>query len=335
METKASYLVVGSFVLALVAGLFLFAIWLAKFEVSREFTPYRIYFTGSISGLQEGSPVKYRGIPVGSVTRIRVNPENVEEVEVEIQVNAGTPVKEDTEASIESQALTGVGYVQLSGGTQGAPPLLPKPGKKIANIKSRPSELQRVFSSAPELLDHVTLLVDRAINLLNDHNQQAISDTLDNIKTLTGSLASRSETIGNAIDDAAATVKDMRKAAADLDSLAISMKRDMNSTLGSVKDLADNANARTTELSRDIKPVIGQLQQAAESLNRLSGQLESVVAENRRPLRDFTSQGLYQLTQLLGEARVMIASITRLTNKIESDPARFLFGDQQQGVPSR
>ena len=71
------------------------------------------------------------------------------------------------------------------------------------------------------------------------------------------------------------------------------------------------------------------------SFNRLTVQLERIVAENRRPINDFSSQGLYELTQFLTDARTMVQSVTRLPNKIAADPARFFFGNQQQGVPAR
>lgn len=353
METKASYLIVGSFVLALIAGLFVFVIWLAKVEVNREFTFYRTNFTGSVTGLQEGGVVRYRGIPVGSVRRMKIDPDNVEEVQVTIEVKSDTPIKEDTEASLETQGLTGVAYVQLSGGTQGSPPLKPKPGKKYANIRSRASQLEKVFSSAPRVLDNVNQLVNRANIALSERNLQAFSDTLDNIKVITGAIAEKGGTIKTTIDDADAVVRDLRKTAASLDSLVKNVEGNANSTLGSVKKLADDTNtragatlgsfkkladdtnARTGAVAEQVAPAVTDLRRTAESINRLSTELEAMVAENRRPVRDFSAQGLYELTQFLTEARRMVGAMTRLTNKIEADPARFLFGDQQQGVQAK
>jgi phospholipid/cholesterol/gamma-HCH transport system substrate-binding protein len=335
METRASYVIVGGFVLALIVGLFLFVVWLAKVQVSHEFSTYRIYFKGAVTGLQEGGVVRYRGIAVGSVKQVRIDPENVEEIEVTIEVNSNTPVREDTEASTEIQGLTGVAYIQLSGGTQSSPPLLPKAGKRYAVIKSRPSQLEKVFSSAPQLLDRVNLLVERATIMFNDRNLQAFADTLDNIKMLTAAFAAKSGQIQATIDDGSAAMRELRKTAASLDGLVKNLQGNADATLGSVKKLAENTDNHVSAISAQLVPTVTRLRQTAEALNRLSGELEKVVAENRRPLRDFSSQGLYELTQFLSEARGMVASLTRLTDKIQADPARFFFGDQQQGVKTR
>lgn len=342
METRANYLIVGGFVLALIAALFIFVIWLGRVQVAREFTTYRTYFTGSVTGLQESAAVRYRGVPAGSVTRIRIDPDNVEQIEVTMEIDRAAPIKEDTEASLESQGLTGVAYVLLSGGTQGAPPLLPKPGKKFAVIKSRPSELQRLFAQAPELVDRVNVLVAKATLLFSEHNEQAISDTLDNIRTLTGVLAQRGDEIGITIDEAEAAAKEFRQATASLDALTNSLRGDAqqltkeaSATLASARAFATDADARVNEVAKDAVPAVAELHQAAASFNRLAHDLETLVRENRRPLTDFSNEGLYEFTQFLVEATRMAEAITRLTNKIEADPARFFFGNQQQGVPAR
>lgn len=313
METKASYLMVGVFVLALVAGIFVFVIWLANIQIRNEYDTYLVYFHGSVTGIQTGGNVRYRGIPVGSVSQMRINPENVEEVEVTIKVKTDTPIRADTVASIESVGLTGVAYIQLSGGTQSSPPLLPPPGKKFAVIQSGPSRLEEVFSSAPQVLGKLNQVADRVVLLLNDHNLHDLTETLDNIRTVSAAFAAKSEKIQAAIDDGAASVRELRK------------------TLESIQRFADHADAKTDEVSAQLTPAVTELRKAAESLDRLSNELEAVVAENRQPLKDFSGQGLYELTQLLTEARGMVAAMTRLANKIEADPARLLFGDRHQG----
>jgi phospholipid/cholesterol/gamma-HCH transport system substrate-binding protein len=324
METKASYLIVGGFVLSLVVGLFLFVIWLTGSATTLLYTEYRTYFTGSVTGLQVGGVVRYRGIPVGTVTHMNIDPDNSEQIEVGMEVQSDTPVKLDTEASLETTGLTGVAYILLSGGGQASPLLKPKPGKRVAIIMSRPSQLEKVFSAAPKLLD-------RASEALNDRNLKAFSDTLENIKSVTGAVAAKDEQIQAAIDDAAATVHQLRSASASIDTLIKNLNTDAtnaDATLASVKRLADNANEQTTQ-------VAGDLRHATQSINRLSDELNALVAEDRRPIKDFSSQGLYELTQFITDARTMVESITRLANKIEADPARFFFGNQQQGVPAR
>ena len=108
----------GSLVLLLVAGLVAFIIWAVKADVDAKHTYYHVYFTGSVSGLSKVSEVRYRGVPIGTVTDIRIDAENVERVQVTLDVSGETLIKEDSVASIEMQGITGVALVQISGGRQ-------------------------------------------------------------------------------------------------------------------------------------------------------------------------------------------------------------------------
>jgi len=311
METKASYIVVGSFVLALVAGIFLFVVWLAAVPSPRHTTIYHIDFRDPVTGLEVGGRVLYRGIPVGTVTHIGIDPESVEEIQVTVEIDSSTPVREDTVATLGFQGLTFVAFVQLEGGTQGAPPLMPKGGRRIATIKSRASPLQRVFNSAPELLDRINGLVERADKVLSDENVKLISDSLANLHAVTATFADKSKEIASVIDDAAATMH-------------------------SLNALSVNLNTQTTQLSAELKPTIAELRKSAASIGTLADDLNAVVEENRRPFKDFTSQGLYELTEFLAQARIAAEALTRLANKLEENPSQLLLGGQQQnGVRAR
>ena len=173
MEIRASYLLVGTVVLALVAGLAAFSVWLVNADIDRQVEPYRIEFAGSVTGLQQGSQVRYRGVPIGRVTDIRIDPERVEWVLVEIEIDRGTPIKQDTVASLEMQGITGIAYVQLRGGTQGSAILEATGTESMPEIPSKRSALERLFESTPELLVRSLTLVDQATLLLSDQNWQA------------------------------------------------------------------------------------------------------------------------------------------------------------------
>jgi phospholipid/cholesterol/gamma-HCH transport system substrate-binding protein len=311
METKASYMIVGSFVLTLVAGVFLFVIWLAAVQSPHKTKIYHVDFRDAVTGLQEGARVLYRGIPVGSVVHIGIDPESVEEIQVTIDIDAATPVKVDTIASLGFQGLTFVPFVQLEAGTQAAAPLEPKPGRKIATIKSRPSPLQRVFESAPVLIDKINGLVERAAQVLSDANIKTIDESLANVHTVTATFADKSKQIASLIDDASATMH-------------------------SLNALSANLNTQTTQLAGELKPTIAELRKDGEAIGTLATNLNAVVEENRRPLKDFSSQGLYELTEFLAQARIAAESLTRLANKLEENPSQLLLGGQQQnGVKAR
>ncbi|MBT6117211.1 MAG: MCE family protein [Rhodospirillaceae bacterium] len=311
METRANHLLVGSFVLAVLAGLVVFVVWLTKVQIDQEYAYYRILFSGSVTGLKVGNAVRYRGIPVGSVDSIRIDPDNVEQIEVVIEVPRNTPVKTDTEASLEMQGITGVAYVQLSGGSQASPVLKSGGRKDMPTLPSKPSELAQVIEGAPELINRFIELVDRASNLLSETNQAAIAGTLANLNQVSGAVAGRSDEIERILVDTDATVAEMRGAV--------------------------TAFRRLTEgLNDEIDETMHAAQGTAESLTGLSNEITAMVAENRRPIQDFTSVGLYELSLLVNELRTLTGSLTRLTDKVENDPARFFFGDDiSQGVDLR
>ena len=317
METRASYVVVGTFVLVLIATAFAFVIFLTRANFEEPAKPYMIYFTGSVTGLQIGSPVRYRGVPVGSVTDIRIDPENVEQVRVAAEIVPDTPIKTDTVATIGLQGVTGVAYIQLTGGTHESAPLEPERGRNFAVIQSQPSGFETVLAKAPELLERAVAISERLALLLDDKNINSVADTLENIRKLTGTVAGRTDEINQVLADSRETFAALKQAASGIVELTGELK-------GKVGPITDGA-----------KNVISDSRNAIRGFNRVAAQLESVVEENRGPVRDFSTGGLYEISQFIAEARVLVAALTRLSGQIERDPARFFFGDTQKGFEAK
>ena len=118
METRASYFLVGLFVLNLMAGLVVAVLWLVKYN-QVQLTYYYIYFASSVTGLQDGSAVRLRGVPIGTVTYIGIDDKDPSLTEVVIGTKPGVPIKTDTRASIQPQGITGLVFVQLTGRQSG------------------------------------------------------------------------------------------------------------------------------------------------------------------------------------------------------------------------
>ncbi|MGB0576726.1 MAG: MlaD family protein [Alphaproteobacteria bacterium] len=111
METRASYLLVGSFVLVLTAALIAVVVWLGGKGLDQKNVRYASYFAGDVTGLGIGNAVRYRGVPVGSVVNIAIDPKNVERVRVIMEVDETTPIKTDTVAQLALQGITGVAFI--------------------------------------------------------------------------------------------------------------------------------------------------------------------------------------------------------------------------------
>lgn len=313
METKASYVAVGTFVLALIAGAIVFVIWLARFQGALEYAYYDILFPGSVTGLQVDGTVRYRGITVGRIAGIAIDEANIELVRVTIEVARGTPVREDSVASLEVQGITGVAYVLLSGGSNAAAPLPETADEPYPVIASKPSKLEEIFESAPDLVNKLNVLVERVTLLFNDENQQAIGQTLDNLSQVTGALADNREAINQVLVSGAAAAEQIRSMSAEFQALGAEL-RSQAATVGT-----------------DAGQSMLALRRTADQITNVAAQLDAIVAENREPIHDFTVSGLYEMTQLMTEFRLLVASLTRVSAQIERDPARFLFGDRQKG----
>lgn len=360
METKANYIVVGAFTLILLLGLVSAVVWLADVELDDEFAYYDLYFDGSVTGLKVGNPVRYRGVPVGVVTDMKINPDNVEQVKVTIEVPNETPIKEDAEASLEFQGITGIAYVQITGGTHEAPLLQRIPGGGNPTIKAKPSQLQAVIDAAPELINRVISLVDRANLLLGDGNQKNFAEAMANVNSITGSFSEGSDDIRTLLSDGADAVSALKAAAVDAQILANDLRKtvtelsgeargtlgdlranvnivadDARASIAVVKGLATNLSGELRGVGTETKATLAAMKAAAENLERSQQQLTELLKENREPISSFTSTGLYEFTQLLAEARTLVTALSRISSQLERDPARFLFGDSQQGVGVR
>ena len=184
-------------------------------------------------------------------------------------------------------------------------------------IPSKTSGIQQVLATAPELLERAVVITERLALILDDRNVQSISDTLENLSKLTGTLAGSSGQIEQLIADSQKTFVALQEAA------------------DGIATLTGGLNAKMGPIADGAQDVIVDVHKAVRGFNRVAGQLELMVNENRDSVRDFSSGGLYELSQFIAEGRVLISALTRLSAQIERDPARFFFGDNQKGFEAK
>ena len=161
METRASYVLVGFFILAFFAGLAGFAFWLGRSVVDQDRDTYLIYFDSSVAGLQRGSAVRFHGFPVGTVTDLGIDPADFERVRVLVELAGGTPIVEGTIAKLALQGITGGVFIDIQAGGRGNPPLRTMDGEPYPVIPSERSSLSAILQSLPQLLEKSGMLVDR------------------------------------------------------------------------------------------------------------------------------------------------------------------------------
>jgi len=248
-------------------------------------------------------------VQIGRVIDIRLDPQNPEQVRVTLEVDATTEIKSDAVASLEITGITGVAYVEISGGSREAPTLTRLEGQRFPVVASRPSQLQTVFSSAPEVLNRLIIVGDRLSELLNDQNRAAITATLDNLQQLTAVGAQDARKLATVIDDSDLAVKQFQ-----------TTMLSANDTVVELRKTLVLANGAAIDLSAALK----QFDVTAQHLDGL-------VQDNRPALKDFTRGGLNELNQLILDTRVLVGGLTRVVSEVERDPARFIFGERREG----
>ena len=309
METKASYMLVGGFVLTFLAGLVTFAIWIAKVDLDAEYEDYDIYFEGTVSGLLKRSIVYYQGIPVGDVRDIALAPDDPGKVHVWIRLRAEVPVNEESVAKLEFQGLTGVAYIELYGGTSSnAPPLVALPGQERPVIKSEASPLLAIFENAPNLVNEAILTIGQVQKLLSDENINSVAGTLRNTERLTGNLADGTEQLDLIVAD----VKEILTQA--------------KTTVERVNALAETGN---TLLEEDARRLIDETVKTMQTATALLARVDGVVAANEGTVNQFVNTSLPEVSRMILDLRLTARNLSRLMSRIEQNPSEVIFGTNE------
>jgi phospholipid/cholesterol/gamma-HCH transport system substrate-binding protein len=198
METKANYLMIGGFVLGVLALAFIFVFWLSNFSGGGK--RYYVVFESSVAGLTTGSSVGFNGIRVGEVQTFALDPQDARKVQVLISVRDDTPVRENSHASIQSMGLTGGSGVQITPGTPDSPFLVATAEDPIPAIKADSGSGQGVFEAGSAALNNANVFISK-LNALLDQNEAAINTTMTNVQQVTTMLAEKKDDIGQAITD--------------------------------------------------------------------------------------------------------------------------------------
>jgi len=268
METKANYVAIGAFVLACVLGFVVALLWLAGAQYSAEFAYYRTYFSGPVTGLGNGTIVRYNGINVGHVDKLTFDPNDPKRVIVDLQVDPNLQIHSDSVASIESEGLTGGTYVEIDGGSIDTPVLQRKMFGEYPVIKSKPSTLQQLEQSAPQLVAKLNGIADRLDRVLSDENIKSFSGILANVKTTTDTVAARSGDIDKTLRNLSTGTDELNTDLGDLHTTL----GDARVTVGKINHLADDADAAVN--GADLGQLSEQVRTLASSLSKLANSVE-------------------------------------------------------------
>ena len=301
METKVNFVVVGVFVIVLTIALIAGALWLSSGKFYRKnFDFYHTYMSESVSGLNIDAPVRYRGVEVGQVRKIALAAGNVEQVQVTLALDRGTPIKEDTVALLETQGLTGIAFVELTGGHQDSPPLKLHPGEIYPVIKSIPSLMTRLESSATVLLERANQASENFNALLDADNRRAIKKTVADLELLSRTLAARSAAIDSALVNASHTMEN------------------------------------TARFTDQLPKLAQRLEHSADMFDRMANQVAGAGASargtldsTRADLQQFTGETLPEVRELVAELRDLTATLQHVSREVEANPSILVAGKPQ------
>jgi phospholipid/cholesterol/gamma-HCH transport system substrate-binding protein len=310
METRAHYVAVGAFVLAVIVIGFVAVLSLGRVEFAQDLKRYYIFFKGSVTGLSKGSVVQYNGITVGRVVDVRVDPDDLEKIQVTVEIDQNlVPIKTDARAFVDTNLLSGVATIQIRGGTRDAKELEPEPGHRYPVIAAGSSVFQRVSEAGPQLLDRLTVAADNLNDLLSDENRKAVSDTLRNLRTITEAFVAPSREVSELVGNANRTVLQMT----------------------ALLDHVDHGFNGKGGLKEEAAQALADFDRLAKNLVDTNRQLQQVLQENRSGLREFTQSTLTQVSNLVSDMQHFIAGLSRFVASVERDPARLLFGERREG----
>jgi phospholipid/cholesterol/gamma-HCH transport system substrate-binding protein len=299
METRSNNVLVGAVVLALLAALAVFIVWLSG-NAKGNTKPYDIFFTQSVDGLAKGGAVSFSGVPSGQITEIELWKNDPQFVRVRIEVKDETPVLQGTTATIQG-SFTGPSTIILDGAVKGAPPITAEGPAGVPVIPPRAGGFGALLNSAPKLLQNVTELTDRLNKLLSPRNRESISDILDNTNRLTDALADRGPEI-------AATIADTR--------IAIRQAGDAIEKIG---NLADSTNGQ-------LNPLLGDLRKTVQSADKSMQTLDDTLKDARPGVQNFSKNTLPEIGQATRDLRQLTESLSNVAQRLDQEGAAGLIG---------
>jgi phospholipid/cholesterol/gamma-HCH transport system substrate-binding protein len=307
METRAHHVLIGAFTIGAFLLALAFVLWMSKTGHDSQFADYDIVFSEAVTGLSTGGLVQYNGIKVGEVRELHLAVDDPRKVIARVRLDAAAPVRQDTRAKLALQGVTGLAFIQLSGGAPGSPPLLPTAEHPVPVIPSEESALSKLLASGSDIVVTANDILLRMNEILSAENVDRISATLEHIDQLSGALADRRQDIGTAMHQLAEATTALKK------------------TLATVDSMASNTNAL---LRDDVRKLVQTADTALASVNRMAESAGLLVEDNRAAIGAFSNQGLRQIGPTVLELRETLRSLKQLSDKLGASDSLLLGRDQ-------
>jgi phospholipid/cholesterol/gamma-HCH transport system substrate-binding protein len=300
VERDARYAAVALFALAAVAAAFAFVWWYSGQGDRRAYERYEVYFEGSVSGLAQGSPVRYLGVDVGRVRNLSVDRDDPGRVKVLAEVDSAAPLSGATRARLGLLGLTGLLYIDLQLDPDADPTQPLEPGERYPVIQSRKGDIEAFLERLPDLVGRAGAVMARVEKLLDDDNLRAASDVLRNLQDTS----------------------------AELPALAAELR----GTAAEANALAQHMNAVAEASQPGIEATLASVQVASAKLARTAESLDRIVVANESALAGLAGPGAADLQQLLVDVREASDEVRALARSLRERPSSPLREAKEQGV---
>jgi phospholipid/cholesterol/gamma-HCH transport system substrate-binding protein len=300
MERTANYALVGLIFTILMIAMFVFVFWLANIAFAQRYDNYDVVFHGSVTGLTRGGDVQFNGIKVGEVSDIKLDASDPNIVHATAKVRSDTPVRVDSQATLEPQGITGVNYIQLTAGTPSKPLLKDAtPHGQPLVIQAAPGAISSLLTGGGTMMQKAVETLNRINQVLSDQNIQKFNGIMSDVQAVTAELRERK-----------AIIADADKALQDADQAAVQI-RDLASTS---KGLVDS----------DGKRAIVKVGDAAAEIQGAAADVRVMINKLQGPTSDFATNGLPQLTSAIATLEATTKHLDQLIGEIQRDPRAFI-----------
>ena len=288
MYSKVNYTLIGIFVMLLTAGAVFFAFWLGNSGFEEAYDLYLLRMKESVTGLSRDSGVKLKGVDIGTVSDIRVNPKNIEEVDIVLKIKKGIPIKEDMRGTISMFGLTGLSYVEIEGGSNSARTLHPSKGK-LPVIKAGTSMLGRFEANLGKLSERLTAVLERGERVLSDENLKNFSELLEHSNQISARGTGVEEKLVSTLDETEKTLREFRLSFAELsrhyDELAVDLHKDIGPMIKRTDRMIDNTNQTVKKIFQTVNRGDYNMQKIMQptlnDIRELSAQVDALARELR------------------------------------------------------
>ena len=312
MNNKVNYTFIGFIVLLGIVSMLSFTYWMLKPSKAEDTQRYVIYFSESVLGLNLDAPVKYKGIKVGKVTRLRINPKNSEQIEVTVEILKTTPIKEDTVAKLTAQGITGLSYINLSEGANNSKPLRAKKGERYPVIKSAPSFFANVEQSLGSVSELLVLTLGRTNQLLNDENQKQFAKLLKKSARVMAK-------IDTTFDEK--TMLHIQKSAENLEHLTAKIDK----SIPKINEFVNNSIVWENKINASFLSIKKTYLQMGIIMNNMAKSFLHV----EKNVEDATVETLPLMNGTMLEIQQTLINLNELINQYERSPSDILFKEEK------